>query len=196
MKDDKLPLTPDELFAERVARPLRTSESASATFEDSLIAAIRAEKPLRRVIPRGTQPASPAWWSAPLIRLTPIAALAMAAGIAAIAVFATRTVSRATAPAAPVITAATVHDTVTFVRFVFVGRAKSVALVGDFNGWGGDSTKLDQTKNGAWTASVPLRNGRHEYAFIVDGQHWVPDPLAPTSSDEFDANSSVIMVGT
>jgi 1,4-alpha-glucan branching enzyme len=48
---------------------------------------------------------------------------------------------------------------------------------------------------GAWSASVPLPKGRHEYAFIVNGKQWVPDPFAPASSDEFDATSSVITIG-
>jgi hypothetical protein len=42
----------------------------------------------------------------------------------------------------------------------------------------------------AWTVSVPVPHGRHEYAFIVDGKRWVPDPFAPTTSDEFDTTSS------
>jgi hypothetical protein len=188
-----------EQFAERIARPLRSPEHTRDGFEDSLIAAIQANKPLRRVIPRHPRPLTPAWWSAPSVRFSPLVGVALAAGIAAFAVLATRaTTGRAPAPSVVTrtVAAAPVHDTVTFVRFVFVGRARSVALVGDFNAWGGEPTALDRAANGAWTASVPLTNGRHEYAFIVDGARWVADPLAPSSSDEFDTNSSVIMVGT
>ncbi len=187
----------DDTFAERIAGPLRTPERARDHFEDSLIEAIRAKRTLRPAIPRRVQPLSGAWWSASTVRLSPLASLALAAGIAAIAVLVTRGRVQPTAIVQPAVVAtAPVHDTVTFVRFVFVGRAKSVALVGDFNAWGGKPTALDQTAAGAWTASVPLPNGRHEYAFIVDGERWIADPLAPSSSDEFNTNSSVITVGT
>lgn len=192
----------DDAFAERIAAPLRVPERARDDFEDSLIGAIRADTRLRRVIPRRTRPMSPAWWTSPSVRLSPLASLALVAGIAAIAVVGARRTftpasSRsATAPAPAVVATAPVRDTITFVRFVFVGHAKSVALVGDFNGWSGQTTKLDRTTSGTWTASVPLTNGRHEYAFIIDGERWVADPLAPSSSDEFDTNSSVINVGT
>jgi len=186
----------DDVFGERVARVLRTPERARDDFEDSLTAAIRADRPLRRTIARRMRPLTPAWWAAPaMLRLSPVASLALAAGIAAVAVLGTLQFSDRQ-PAAPIAAANTVHDTVTFVRFVFVGRAKSVTLVGDFNRWGSEPVVLGQTANGAWTASVPLPNGRHEYAFIVDGERWVPDPLAPSSSDEFNTNSSVITVGT
>jgi hypothetical protein len=187
----------DDAFGERIARPLRASERAGDRFEDSLIDAIRAERPLRPIVPRGVRPLSGAWWSASTIRLSPLASLALAAGIAALAVALTHRATRPNAVFQPAVVAtAPVHDTVTFVRFVFVGRARSVSLVGDFNAWGGTPTTLDQTAAGAWTTSIPLPNGRHEYAFIVDGERWVADPLVPSSSDEFDTNSSVIMVGT
>lgn len=190
----------DETFAERIARPLRGPERASDGFEDSLIAAIRADRPQESTAPRRSRPLSPAWWSTPIaVRLSPLASLALAAGIAAITVVATRRLANTpptTISAPAVVAAGPVQDTVTFVRFVFVGRAKSVALVGDFNAWGAEATVLDKTANGAWTASVPLTNGRHEYAFIVDGERWIADPFAPSSSDEFDTNSSVITVGT
>ena len=46
-----------------------------------------------------------------------------------------------------------------------------------------------------WTASVHVTPGRHEYAFIVDGERWVADPYAATVSDEFGTSSSVLHVG-
>jgi hypothetical protein len=189
----------DEAFAERIARPLRAEERARDGFESSLIEAIRAGKQLPPLAARRRRTMSRGWWSSPTVRISPLVAVALAAGIAAVAALLTRgAMSRGPAGAATraIVATAPVHDTVTFVRFVFVGRARSVALVGDFNAWGGEPTTLDQTANGAWTASVPLTNGRHEYAFIVDGERWVADPLAPSSSDDFDTQSSIITVGT
>ena len=117
----------------------------------------------------------------------------MAAGLVGIAILGTLGAARRT-PVVAVTSAA--RDTVTFVRFVFVGCAKSVRLVGDFNRWGGEPTSLVETGNGAWSVSVPMSNGRHEYAFIVDGSQWIADPLAPATTDDFDTKSSIITVGT
>lgn len=191
------PRDPDDLFAERLAKVLGRPERFGDEFETSLVAAIRADRPIRfRLVPRARR-FSPAWWKTPAsVRISPIAATALAAGVAALAVLGTLQGNRRgmldTHPAA---TTAAVHDTVTLVRFVFVGQAKSVSLVGDFNRWGAEPVRLDDA-NGVWTASIPLPNGRHEYAFIVDGARWTLDPLAPSSSDEFDTRSSIVTVGT
>ena len=185
---------PDDVFAERLARLLGKPERFDDDFERSLVAAIQAERPIRyRLVPRA-RPFTPSWWRAPAsVRLSPIAGLALAAGLAAVAVLGT--MRRSNSGERARMTTAVVHDTVTFVRFMFVGPAKSVSVVGDFNRWGANPTPL-VSANGVWTASIPLTNGRHEYAFIIDGAQWVPDPLAPTSSDEFDTKSSILMVGT
>jgi hypothetical protein len=191
---------PDDVLGERLARVLGQPERFGDEFERSLVAAIQADRPIRlRLVPRARR-FSPKWWGTPAtLRLSPVAASVLAAGLAAFAVLGTRQFDRRSARVALATTAnsaaaAAVHDTVTLVRFVFVGRAKSVSLVGDFNRWGAQPTPLVGT-NGVWTASVPLQNGRHEYVFIVDGERWVPDPLAPSSSDEFNTKSSIVTVG-
>ncbi len=188
----------DDVFVERVARVLSTPERFGDEFEHALVEAIRADRPLRRTIPRRVRTLTPAWWSTPAtVRVSPLRAMLLAAGVAAIAGLSTLGLARQPADVAPARVAQTVHDTVTLVRFVFVGEAKSVALVGDFNRWGAEPTPLRISgANGAWTASVPVPSGRHEYAFIVDGERWVADPSAPTSADEFDTPSSVITVGS
>ena len=188
----------DDAFVERVARVLGTPERFGDEFEHALVEAIRADRPLRRTIPRHVRTFTPAWWRTPAtVRVTPMRAVLLAAGVAAIAGLSTLSVARKPAEVAPARVAQAVHDTVTLVRFVFVGQAKSVALVGDFNRWGAEPTPLRISgANGAWTASVPVPSGRHEYAFIVDGERWVADPSAPTSADEFDTPSSVITVGS
>lgn len=63
--------------------------------------------------------------------------------------------------------------------------AKEVSLVGDFNDWNESATPMAQrSKNGAWSAKVPLSPGRHVYAFVVDGKKWLVDPLAPQVPDD------------
>ena len=83
------------------------------------------------------------------------------------------------------------------VRFVFRDRdAHRVALVGDFNGWSKDATPLAPVSEpGAWAVSVTVPKGRHEYAFIIDGERWAPDPFAARVADEFGTESSVVTVG-
>ncbi len=63
-------------------------------------------------------------------------------------------------------------------------RAKAVAIVGDFNGWDERKTPmLKRSADGTWSARVALLPGRHVYAFVVDGDRWLVDPLAPQVPD-------------
>ncbi len=82
------------------------------------------------------------------------------------------------------------------VFFGFVGSARTVALVGDFNGWDADSmplTRVDGTDR--WVTSARIVPGRHVYAFVVDGARWVRDPSAPQApDDDFGKPGSVLMV--
>jgi 1,4-alpha-glucan branching enzyme len=72
--------------------------------------------------------------------------------------------------------------------------ADSVSVVGNFNGW--EATPLaDDNKDGIWTASILLPDGRYEYAFIVDGRWWGQDPLADGYVHSFGEYNSVRYVG-
>jgi hypothetical protein len=86
-------------------------------------------------------------------------------------------------------------DTVYVTRFMLVAPdAGQVSLVGDFNDWELAATPLEK-QNGVWTVTVPLRPGRYNYAFLVDGQRWTADPSAPRNvGDDFGRPSSVITV--
>ncbi len=83
-----------------------------------------------------------------------------------------------------------------YVRFVlFAGDARRVALAGTFNRW--DPAAIPLTRIGApgvWTVTVALPVGQHQYGFIVDGQHWIPDPAAPSIDDGFGRKNSVLSV--
>jgi hypothetical protein len=76
-------------------------------------------------------------------------------------------------------------------------NAHRVSLVGDFNG--GDvarSPMRDATASGVWTVTVPLKPGRHVYAFLVDDSTWTLDPRAPRTTDpDFGVAGSVVIVG-
>ena len=84
------------------------------------------------------------------------------------------------------------------VQFVYVAAdASGVSLVGDFNNWDPDATRLQRsTAEGVWSVVVPLRSGRYLYAFVVDGETWMPDAAAPRGpEDEFGGPRSVLLVG-
>jgi hypothetical protein len=149
---------------------------------------------------------SVSWWRRErVVRLSPVGAIALAAGVSMFVALSTLAVgsrvwSRADKPsaAASVASSRAAHDTVNLIRFVFVdSNARSVELVGDFNEWTKGAVQLKPSgAPGVWAVSVALPAGRHEYAFIVDGTKWSADPFATKSSDDFDTESSVIQVGS
>jgi hypothetical protein len=85
------------------------------------------------------------------------------------------------------------------VRFEFTlpASARAVSLVGDFNGWDAGVTPMVRDRSGrTWSARVPLEPGRHEYAFVVDGQRWVLDPLAPQVPDAGFGPTNAVVVAS
>ncbi len=79
---------------------------------------------------------------------------------------------------------------------LYAPQAGSVALVGDFNGWGSTSeVRLKPAENGTWSVAIPLPSGRYQYAFLVDGQRWVTDPRAEQHvSDDFGRQNAVVTI--
>jgi hypothetical protein len=71
--------------------------------------------------------------------------------------------------------------------------ASRVQLAGDFTDWQPAYT-LHETKAGVWSLVVPVAAGVHDYAFIIDGQRWIPDPLAPPIDDGFGGTNSRLTV--
>jgi len=198
---DDLP-TETSAFAERVAGPLRRPERLDPSFDDRLMRRVEIEAP---ALYARSRPNTARWWKTErVIRLSPLGAVALAAGISMFVALSTLAVgtrawNRGATPDATASagSAAIRSDTVNLVRFVFVdSNARRVELVGDFNEWAKGTTQLKPSgAPGVWTVSVPLSPGRHEYAFIINGSRWVTDPLAVKSSDDFGTESSVIRVG-
>ncbi len=48
--------------------------------------------------------------------------------------------------------------------------ARSVYLVGDFNGWDATSHPMRRRVDGWWFIEVQLTHGHHRYRFLVDGK--------------------------
>jgi hypothetical protein len=136
------------------------------------------------------------------LRLSPVAGIALAAGLVGVGVLLgldlrpTRVI--ADAPSQPQQPLSPVHDPVRDgVKFVLVApQAARVSLVGDFNRWDPAATPMERTPTGGtWSVVVPLSAGRHEYAFVVDGKQWLPDPSAPLAPvDGLGAPNSVVLV--
>jgi len=79
------------------------------------------------------------------------------------------------------------------VRFVLSAPdAHDVGVAGTFNQWDASATPLVRTGAGVWTATITLPAGEHQYAFVVDGERWVPDPAAPAVEDGFGRRNSVL----
>jgi len=80
------------------------------------------------------------------------------------------------------------------VRFVLVApEARQVSLAGTFNQWDPQATPLVRAgTTDVWTATLTLPAGQHQYAFVVDGARWVPDPGAPAVDDGFGRRNSVL----
>jgi len=71
--------------------------------------------------------------------------------------------------------------------------ARSVELVGDFNGWR-PAHRLLETAPGVWSVDVALEPGVYNYGFMIDGSTWRLDPLAPQVTDGFGGASSRVAV--
>jgi len=205
---------PDDL-APHIAEPLRATEELSNGVAGRVMDVVRAEGARRypRVGRRDDEhwpdgleqlgrddaaawfdESMARWWRRRSVQLSPAAALAWAAGLVAIASIGTLRVAASSHDPSR---SATQSVAVDVVRFVFrEPAARHVAVVGDFNGWAKDATPLVATsEQGSWAVSVTIPKGRHEYAFIVDGNRWSPDPFAARVADEFGTESSVVTVG-
>lgn len=85
------------------------------------------------------------------------------------------------------------HPTEILVEFSMnMPDAKSISLVGDFNGWDSESVKLTESK-GLWTAKLKVKPGRYQYAFVIDGNKWMPDPNSKMYVDSgFGTKNSIL----
>lgn len=83
------------------------------------------------------------------------------------------------------------------IRFTLAeSQAHSVALIGSFNQWNPHGFEMKPAPSGTgWVLEVELPSGRHEYAYLVDGQKVMADPKAVfTKNDGFGNRNSVILV--
>ena len=184
----------DEVI-ERVARTLR-GETVRVTTDFDARAMQRVREESQIIVVPGLW----RWMTrSRTIKLSPLGALALAAGLAGVVTLAARrddggrnlsTVAGSEVAGAP---------SAQMMEFVFVNpSASSVSIVGDFNDWEEGGSPLQRVKKGegVWAITIPLAPGRYHYTFVVDGTKWVADPSAPrTLEDDFGRPNSVITVG-
>jgi AMP-activated protein kinase-like protein len=130
----------------------------------------------------------------PVVRRAPWlrhAVLAAAAGVLLALGF---WAGRAGAPAPPPMADASGQEVL--VRLVLLDpRARTVTVAGDFNDWDPRRTPLQRGEGGVFHVTLPLRPGRYQYLYVVDGKEWVVDPLAEENTlDGFGAQNSVLDV--
>jgi hypothetical protein len=196
MLDDDLEF---DLALEQIVAGARRPVGVDPAAKQRLLLAVRAEsRPARQRAPW-------AWLTeARSLRISPIAGAALAAGLVGIGVLLGVDLG-SPGPAGNertenplVVRALQERDPVRDgVKFVLVApQAARVSLVGDFNNWDPAATPMERTPTGGtWSVVVPLRAGRHEYAFVVDGKQWLPDPSAPLAPvDGFGPPNSVVLV--
>ncbi len=183
----------DNELIERISAELRSPVQLGADFDERVMASIRRA-------PRG-RPLSAffGWLLRPRrLELSPLAVAAAASVVLLAVVTGTWELARRDAS---VVTRDDAlesrQEPVRMVQFVFVApSARSVALVGDFNGWDTRATQMQRrAAPGVWTVSLPLPVGRHQYAFVINETDWAPDPTAPPAmADDFGTPSSVVTV--
>ncbi|HEX9632375.1 MAG TPA: glycogen-binding domain-containing protein [Gemmatimonadales bacterium] len=146
----------------------------------------------------------PATWWRRLAEPRPVSirpALAAAAAVTLILASSALTALLTRAPAGSAPAAATPPDGTTgsiLVRFeVRATGAQRVALAGSFNDWSDSSIVFARgSAPDQWTVTVALTPGRYQYLFVVDGNAWIPDPLAHAQvEDEFGQMNSLLVVG-
>lgn len=99
----------------------------------------------------------------------------------------------AAAPAAPAADAVPIPT-----QFVLrSAAARSVSVVGDFNGWNPRGARLTRSSGGdLWSITIPIAPGRHTYGFMVDDSEFTLDPRAPKTRDpDLGVDGSVVIVG-
>lgn len=209
-EDDKLDPTVATI-AMLARRPVTLGPEARARIMLAVEAEAEAVRSRPTVVSRRF-----AWFLEPrAVRLSPLGSMALAAGLVGIGVAmglvgrartllapSVEPVVTADAPAMPGLTPAGTPAvpsgaTAAQVKFVLVApQASHVTVVGDFNRWNPTAHPMERTPTGGtWTVTVPLEAGRHEYSFVVDGKHWMPDPAAPLAPDDgFGVANSVLLV--
>ena len=191
-------------FIDDIAGELKRPVRFDSSFESRVMASL---DPSVVPVENGRTKRSTPWLLRPRpFYLSPLAGLAVAAGLVAIITMSVlRTqpnsqlaVGDASQPEivlpGPFVPVAAV-PTLSAAPFTYIDRnAKSVAVVGSFNDWDASANVLTLTSDSVWSTNILLAPGRYEYQLVVDGK-WIQDPAAQRSANsDFGAANSVMNV--
>ena len=86
-----------------------------------------------------------------------------------------------------------VHRTVTL-RYVDAA-ASSVSVIGSFNGWSPEHTRMRRLEGDTWEITLSLTPGRYTYRLLVDNRRQILDPAASeTEPDGYGGRNSVLVI--
>jgi hypothetical protein len=191
-------------FIANLAKELKEPVRLDARLDERIMAALEPEV-ISIATRRAELPRTP-WYRRTFAVPAPLGGLAAAAalaGIAAIGVLATREPSGPqvavsnTVEMTPVANRSVDRSTeLQPTQFILTDpTAKNVVLIGDFNDWDAHATPMVyDTTHGAWSVTIPLLPGLHQYQFLIDGTRHVNDPVAPQMSGDFGSPNSVVTV--
>jgi hypothetical protein len=189
-------------FIEQIASELKRPVRLDARFDERVMAALDAPD----VIPlHPAREARRPWIVRPwTVSVSPISAFAVAAALVAVVAMGAwqlrpvdrvQVASNATEGGNLVPVADVGAEPLVVHQFTFYATsAKSLAVVGQFNGWDQTATPMTEVSKGMWTVSVPLRLGVYEYQFIIDGTTRVIDPSMPQVPSDFGSPNSVVTI--
>ena len=194
-------------FIDQIAAELKRPVRLDPRFDERVMEALNAPEviPLHPTRQAGDAGARQPWIVRPTwtLRVSPIGAFAAAAALVGIIAFTAWQMSPvdetpvATQPIegelVPV--ANTGEEPLVLHQFTYYQKGlQSISVVGGFNDWDADSTKLTEVSPGVWTVSMRLRPGVYEYQFILNGKQRVIDPTMPQTSSDFGSPNSVVTV--
>jgi hypothetical protein len=74
--------------------------------------------------------------------------------------------------------------------------ARSVSVIGSFNGWSPDHSRMRKLGDDVWELTISLPPGKYAYRFLIDNRRQVLDPAGVlTEPDGYGGKNSVIVVG-
>jgi hypothetical protein len=86
-----------------------------------------------------------------------------------------------------------VHRTVTL-RYEDA-TASSVSVIGSFNGWSPEHSRMRRVANDTWEITISLAPGRYTYRLLVDNRRQILDPDAKeTEADGYGGRNSVLII--
>jgi 1,4-alpha-glucan branching enzyme len=73
-------------------------------------------------------------------------------------------------------------------------QAAEAFVAGCFNGWNPAANPLERDERGAWSCSLAIEPGEHEYRFVVDGVWWDDPANMSRRWNDFGTQNCILIV--